>query len=184
MPKQKINEQIFALRPFSPSSYFTDLQIRGKIVRHSNKMVILYALLGHLSDIIIQTPSAMPVRKTALWEETCFELFLAFVGSSRYWEFNLSPSGDWNVYRFDSYRQGIQEELTFTSLPVSVLNKSHSLLLSLEFNLDRIGQANQTMEVAISAVIKHKDDGVSYWALTHSGPQVDFHKRDSFIIEL
>ncbi|MGO9612526.1 MAG: DOMON-like domain-containing protein [Dissulfurispiraceae bacterium] len=179
-----MNEQIFALQPFSPSNGLSDLQMRGKIARHSNKMVVHYALLGHLSEVIIQTPAAMPVRKTALWQETCFELFLAFVGSSRYWEFNLSPSGDWNVYRFDSHRQGMEEELTFTALPVSVLNKSHSLLLSLEFNLDRIGRANQAMEVAICAVIKHKDDGISYWALTHGGPQIDFHKRENFIIEL
>ena len=44
-----------------------------------------------------------PRRRDRLWEETCLELFLGEEGSERYWEFNLSPAGHWNVYRFEFY---------------------------------------------------------------------------------
>ena len=65
-------------------------------------------------------PADMPARRDRLWEETCFEFFLAVKNSPRYWEFNLSPAGHWNVYRFADYRQGMQEEPAFASLPFSV----------------------------------------------------------------
>ena len=127
------------------------------------------------------------LRKNGLWEETCFEFFLGVKGSERYWEFNLSPSGHWNVYRFKSYRQGMQEEPAFTSLPFSVQLYSNSLLLSLGLGLDKIipqEQVSEVLQVALSAVIKTRDGKTTYWALTHPGPQADFHRRDGFIIEL
>ena len=38
--------------------------------------------------------------------------------------------------------------------------------------------------VGIAAVIKLAGGGLTYWALTHPGPQADFHRRDSFLVEL
>jgi hypothetical protein len=58
------------------------------------------------------------------------------------------------------------------------------LLLTLELDLSKFIPADQALEVAITAVIKPKDGDVTYWALSHSGSQADFHRRDSFIVEL
>jgi hypothetical protein len=44
--------------------------------------------------------------------------------------------------------------------------------------------SEQKLEAAISAVIKLRNGKVTFWALTHPGPEADFHRRDSFIIEL
>jgi hypothetical protein len=74
--------------------------------------------------------------------------------------------------------------MAFTSLPFSVHNQSNSLSLALKLDLDKIVQADQVLEAAISIVIKLKDGEVTYWALTHCGSQADFHRRDSFIVEL
>jgi hypothetical protein len=38
--------------------------------------------------------------------------------------------------------------------------------------------------MAVSAVIKTRRGEVTLWALTHPGPEADFHHRDSFIIKL
>jgi tetratricopeptide (TPR) repeat protein len=97
---------------------------------------------------------------------------------------NLSPSGDWNVYRFTSYRQGMREEPAFMTLPFRIKSESYALRLSLELGLDEIILADQALEVAVSAVIKSIDGAMSYWALNHPAPQPDFHRRDSFIIRL
>jgi hypothetical protein len=125
----------------------------------------------------------MKARRNLLWEETCFEFFVAARDSPRYWEFNLSPAGHWNVYRFEAYRQGIQEEMAFKSLPFTVRYSSDSLLLTLELSLDKILCAEQALEAAISAVIKTKDSRATYWALIHPGPHPDFHRRDSFTMQ-
>jgi hypothetical protein len=119
-----------------------------------------------------------------LWEDTCFEFFLGIKNSAQYWEFNLSPAGHWNVYRFDGYRQGMQEETAFENLPFNVQNQADGLALGLDVDLDKIISVQQAIEVAITTVIKDRDGEVTYWALTHRGVEADFHLRDSFIIEL
>ncbi len=179
-----MNDQRFSLQPFSFANSLLSLKIAGNIARRSNKLAIRYELLGHLAELVIPASADILARKNELWEETCLEFFLGVKSSPQYWEFNLSPAGHWNVYRFEDYRQGMQEEMVFTSLPFSVQNQSDSLSLALELNLDKIVQADQALEAAITTVIKPREGEVTYWALTHCGSQADFHRRDSFIIEL
>jgi hypothetical protein len=179
-----MNDQGFSLRPFPTAGSLPRVRIGGTIGRRSTTLAIRYGLLGHLTDLVIRAPAAMPARRNGLWEETCFEFFLALKDSPRYWEFNLSPAGDWNVYRFAAYRQGMEEETAITALPFTVQRESDSLALSLGLDLDAIVRANQALNVAVAAVIKQRNGEPTYWALTHRGPQADFHRRDSFIISL
>jgi hypothetical protein len=78
----------------------------------------------------------------------------------------------------------MQEEPAFTSMPFIVRTCSDSLRLSLELDLGKIIPAGQALEVAVSAVIKDRNGSITYWALTHPGPQPDFHKREGFAIEV
>jgi len=135
-----MNDHSFSLQPFSPASPLLHLQITGNIGRRANTLAIHYALFGHLPELVIPASADIPARKNHLWEKTCFELFLAVKNSPQYWEFNLSPAGHWNVYRFGAYRQGMQEEMGFTALPFSVQKQSDSLLLALEVELDEIAR--------------------------------------------
>lgn len=178
-----MNDQTFSLQPEPSTKSLPNLKIAGNIARHANQLTITYALLGDLREVVIAPPSSIPIRKHELWEDTCFEFFLGIKDSERYWEFNLSPTGHWNVYRFEGYRQGMQEETAFTTLPFSVQNQSDGLALALNVDLDKI-VTNQALEVAIATVIKYRDGEVTYWALTHQGAEADFHLRDSFIVEL
>lgn len=174
----------YSLQPFPIASPLPNLKLTANIARHSNTLTICYTLIGNLPKLMIPAPVDLPARKNALWEETCFEFFLARKDSPQYWEFNLSPAGHWNAYRFAAYRQGMQPETAFTSLPFSVQTQPGSLLLALEFDLNKIIPLDQSLEVAIATVLKHKDSKVSYWALIHPGPQADFHRRDGFSVEL
>ena len=62
-----------------------------------------------------------PQRRDGLWQHTCFEAFFGVLGSDDYWEFNLAPSGDWNVYRFAGYRAGQTPETAYGPLPLTVM---------------------------------------------------------------
>jgi hypothetical protein len=182
-----MNSQSFSLKPFPSVGLLPGLEITGSIGRYSNTLSISYALSGPMDELILPTPAEMGIRKNGLWEETCFEFFLGVKGSEHYWEFNLSSSGHWNVYSFKSFRQGMQEEPAFTSLPFSVQLYSNSLLLSIGLELDKVippEQVSEVLQVAVSAVIKTIDGKTTYWALAHPGSQADFHRRDAFIIEL
>jgi hypothetical protein len=178
----------FSLQPFPSNQPQPNLKITGNITRiankQTNKLTIHYTVSGDIPAINITPPSNTPTRKFELWEETCFEFFIGIKDSQKYWEFNLSPAGHWNIYSFDNYRQGMKEETAFNILPFTVENLSDSILLNLEFDLDKLITPNIALEVAITTVIKDKNSQFSYWALTHKGKEANFHLRDSFVIEL
>ncbi len=179
-----MNDKSFSLKHFPSAGILLNFKITGNVKRDSNIFSISYSLVGAMAEIVIPPPADMLSRKNNLWEETCFECFLGLINSEQYWEFNLSPAGHWNVYRFKAYRKGMQEEPAFTSLPFSVVRKPDALLLSLKFDLGKIAPADQALKVGASAVIKSIDGKASFWALTHPAPQPDFHQRNSFIVEL
>ena len=176
------SDRVFKLKPFNLSDSNSKINITGKIIRDKNKLNLLYLLQGDLSTVIIPSPADIPTRKHELWQTTCFEFFLGIGHAPKYWEFNLSPTGDWNIYRFTNYRQGMEEETAFTSLPFNVVQQLKSLNINLEINLDFIIEQNTALEIGISTVIESSEGTISYWALTHPETKADFHNRDSFII--
>lgn len=174
----------FSLKPFMSFNTLPPIKISGTVERRANTLSLSYALLGPLPEVLIPVSADIPVRRNVLWEETCFEFFLALKNSDDYWEFNLSPSRHWNVYRFGAYRQGMQEEPAFTSLPFRVEISPGTLGLSLNVDLDKIVRERQSLQAGIGVVIKAVNGGLTYWALTHPGQQPDFHRKDGFVIEL
>ncbi len=173
----------FILEPFPANEPPPPVQITGSIIRRSNRLSITFQLLGALQEILIPAREEMDARRSGLWEETCFELFLAPENSEQYWEFNLSPAGHWNVFRFSGYRQSMQEETAFTSLPFMVQNTGDTLLLTLEFDTGMILKGC-SLEAGVSAVIKTRGGQGSFWSLAHHSVRPDFHARDCFIIRL
>jgi hypothetical protein len=178
--------QDFCLHAFTQDSVSSCLQLRGKVARSAaNLLCINYALRGNLAAILWPEQTAQPVRKNQLWQSTCFEFFVAPTGMPWYWEINLSPSGDWNVYAFADYRAGMQEESALTALPFNIEQQPGSLLLELTFPLKTIISPAQPLDLGISAVLEDKNGQHSFWALNHhNSVQPDFHWRDSFNLHL
>ncbi|WP_310482038.1 DOMON-like domain-containing protein [Chamaesiphon sp. VAR_48_metabat_403] len=182
----------FKLIPFRSQASLPNIELSGKIDRQNELLSIEYQLQGDLDTILLQRgsanaidpPAIIPSRKFELWSTTCFEFFIGIPDNLEYWEFNLSPSGDWNVFHLDNYRQGLQNELAFTSLPFKIDRQANSLLLTLTFGLSRIIPIQQEIEISVTTVIESNQHEISYWALTHPGTEADFHRRDSFIIKI
>ncbi len=78
----------------------------------------------------------------------------------------------------------MKEEDAYELFPFGIQLQQDMLRLSLEFDLSKILPQDSRIHMAVSAIIKDTDGKASYWALTHSGLKADFHRRDSFIIEL
>ena len=174
----------FSLIPFQGRGPVPDIGISGSIDRRANMISIGYALRGDLSELAIPARVAVPRRKDLLWEDTCLELFLGVKGSADYREFNLSPAGHWNVYRFASCREGMREEPAFASLPFDVRIEPGTLRLSLDLDIGTMVPAGKTLDAAVCAVVKTRTGDVSHWALAHPGPRPDFHRRDGFTLEI
>ena len=175
----------FQLQQWPGDGLLQGIEVSGSISRQAGRLALDYYISGPLEDIVIPGPEPIPERKIGLWENTCLEFFLTESGQPRYWEFNLSPSGAWNVFRFENYRQGLFEEEVFSRLPFQARQEAQGRFhLALDFTLGRIIRTDKNLEVAISAVIKTTSGRQSFWALSHPASGADFHHRSGFLLRL
>lgn len=174
----------FKLIPF-PSKAKPNIKITGEITRAENKLSLRYEVDGDTGQILLPAKSPSPSRTDKLWEATCFEFFLAIPNQPGYWEFNMSPSGDWNIYIMDAYRRvGFREETAFTRPPFVFGTTDDKLSLDISMDLSPIVQPQQIVQAGITAIIQTLDGNETYWALAHPGQQADFHLRESLILSL
>jgi hypothetical protein len=174
----------FTLFPHPQTSCFPSVRVTGSLTRSTSDLHVRYALRGHLSEILLPEQASAPARRDCLWQSTCFEYFVAPTDLPCYWEVNLSPSGDWNVYAFDSYRAGMREEAAIAELPCCISRASDFCLLELDLPLSEIIHPEQPLVLGVSAVIQHRSGQRSFHALMHCGAAPDFHQRESFMLGL
>ncbi|MEM8640551.1 MAG: DOMON-like domain-containing protein [Cyanobacteria bacterium P01_G01_bin.54] len=158
-----------------------EIQLTSTVEQVGEQLAIAYAIEGDLSQVKLPVPHNWPKRQDNLWQTTCFELFLAQPGQSSYWEVNLLPSGDWNVYHFDDYRTGMQEEENVTRLRSREQRDFNWLQVTVEFDLSLILPPQTPLELGICAVVERRDRVLSYWAIQHPQSEADFHARAGFI---
>jgi hypothetical protein len=172
--------QAFTLIPY-PAENLPKIHIAGTIERTEDQLSICYEVSGQVDQIVLPAPVDQPSRKNDLWKATCFEFFLALPDQPQYWEFNMSPSSDWNVYVMDAYRQvNMREETSFTRLPFKFEKSANTLWLEIALDVCPIINSGQPLQAGITAIIQTAQRHESYWALAHPGPQADFHLRESF----
>ena len=99
-----------------------------------------------------------------------------------YREFNFSPSGEWAVYAFRSYRDG--GELEIEPAPGIVVRRSMNRL---ELGAE-IGQVllphGRPLRLGLSAIVEDAAGLLSYWALRHPPGKPDFHHTDAFALQM
>ncbi|MEP7137695.1 MAG: DOMON-like domain-containing protein [Chloroflexota bacterium] len=174
---------IFSLTPY-PASNIPTIEIKGTVTRQDHLLSICYSVHGEIENILLPTPTTSS-RQHDLWKATCFEFFIAVQDQPQYWEFNMSPSGDWNVYAMDAYRQvNMREESAFTQLPFELRKLNDKLSLDVSVDLNPIIRPVQNLQIGITTIIQTADGNETYWAFVHPGAQADFHLRDSFAIVL
>ncbi|MEL6160917.1 MAG: DOMON-like domain-containing protein [Cyanobacteria bacterium J06623_5] len=175
--------EAFELVPFEASEETAKLSIKGKVSRKKGVLSIQYRLAGDLGLVAIPTLGEGGHRQDRLWEKTCFECFLS-EGSAGYWEFNFSPSGDWNAFALTGYRQGLKEEAAISRLPVEAWQGFEGLQLQAKVPLVGLVDADRPLQLGVSAVVVLKSGEETFWAIAHPRSEADFHHPDSFAIAL
>lgn len=173
----------FKLIPFDPHQA-PELSLTGTVERQANKIAIAYELQGDLSQIETDPPHNWPTRQHNLWDTTCLELFFAPVEASSYWEVNLSPAGDWNVYRFEDYRDGMAEEAEIQGLRSREQREMGWLQVAFDLDISNLVPLNVALDVGVTCVLERRDRTLSYWAIKHPGTAADFHDRAGFTLRL
>lgn len=172
----------FRLQPFPGDPAPAGLTLAGSLSRDDQGLTLRYDLSGPLADLRLPEATAAPRRLNDLWQSTCLEAFLALPGDPGYWELNVCPSGDWNLYRLDAYRQGLRPEPAAAAPLLERRALAEGLELSIRLPLPPPLAAAAALELGITAVIATRDGELSYWALRHPGDQADFHRREGFAL--
>lgn len=169
----------FKLLPFAPASA-PPAALSGDIVRLRRQLQVNFSLEANLAALAIPPPAAGPQRRHELWQQTCFELFVGPAEAGAYLEVNLCPSGHWNMYRFDSYRQGMREEPA-VCLQSRVLRTAQGLTVQMKIDLVATGQAGEALRLSPCAVLLSTSGAPSYWAASHPADKPDFHDRRTWL---
>lgn len=179
-----MTEHLFSLIPFAAPA-IPAITLGGRISLQNSLLVLHYLLVGNLDEVRFPPSSPSLSRKDDLWKATCFEFFLAVRDEPGYWEFNMSPSGDWNVYRMDAYRRiGFREETKIPQLPFEIKRDVDRFWLDIAVDLTPLVRPKQELQMGITAIIQGRDGVKTYWALAHPAPHADFHLRQSFTLAL
>lgn len=174
----------FRLQPFPGEPAPVGLTIDGSASRDGQQLNLRYRLSGPSQPLRLPEPTATPRRLDGLWQSTCLEGFLALPGDAGYWELNVCPSGDWNLYLLDAYRQGLRPEPAASAPLLQRRALAEGLELSVSLPLPPLLADATEIELGITAVIATRQGELSHWALRHPGDQADFHRREGFALRL
>src|SRR5258706_11141510 len=98
---------VLALTPHPSASPEEPKSIRAVCLRsEDHDLTLQYEVSGDMNSLLIPVARAA-ARAHGLWRHTCFEAFLTGEGHAGYLELNFSPSGQWAIYRFRDYRDGM-----------------------------------------------------------------------------
>jgi hypothetical protein len=130
-----------------------------------------FRLDGQVPAIILPPPST-PDRRDNLWQTTCFEIFWQPLGGTYYREFNLSPSGQWAAYDFDSFREGMRDS-PVEAIAIACSHDGKGLVLKASIAADLPAPA----QVALNAIVEHPGGGMQFWALAFPPGRPEFHSE-------
>lgn len=130
-----------------------------------------FRLDGRVDGIAVPL-HAVSERTDNLWQTTCFEIFWQPLGGTYYREFNLSPSGRWAAYDFDSFREGMRDAPVET-IAIACAHTDTGLVLHAHIAAELPAPA----QIALNAVVEHANGGKQYWALAFPPGPPEFHSE-------
>lgn len=178
-----MDTQEFQLQLFATTPVAIPVVVRVTVRRDGEALRCRFEVTG----CGVKTPSPSteaPARCDGLWRHTCLEVFAGAVRDPGYIEWNLSPSGDWNLYRFDGHRKGGRPEEAVADAAPRVDCRNGVLVVEADLPLAPLGLATAGLEVGLSAVLEADDGTLTYWALAHVADRPDFHDRRGFKLRL
>ena len=171
------------LKVFESDAFWKQFSLQCKLAIEGTKLILNFDIFGPLETLLVHSQAQIPKFRDNLWKETCFELFCARPNENSYREFNLSPSGDWAVYDFRSYRVVANPKVEGTPQSIVLGHEVRQCACKVELGSDLLpaGCASwQDLEFGIAAVLELRNGQISHWAPSHPKPVADFHYRANF----
>lgn len=188
---QPPERQTFSLQPFiDGETSVASLSVEGWVERWQDQLTLEFQLTSdercEQQAILWPAQSDTPQRRDGLWQHTCLEWFVGRSGDETYWEYNLCPNGDWNVYALEGYRQGLTPDPHYSALPMARSGGGGITCFKVTAPLPEALQAAGALELelAVTAVVEQGSGVLSYWALDHGSVEADFHRREGFLLRI
>jgi hypothetical protein len=175
---------VLTAHPSTPNNAVHSLSVQLR-TEQPDILVLQYSLVADMSRIRVPLPGAGG-RADALWQHTCFEVFVAAKDAPGYHEFNFSPSLNWAIYRFSSYREGMSPAEIAQAPKISVRRGDDQLELDSAVRLGLLADCCDTrhLRIGLAAVIEDENGRLSYWGLQHPLGKPDFHHSTAFALEV
>lgn len=179
----QINElEPFQLMPHPANEQDFPGTIFCKIKKSESALDLSYSINGNLDQIRWQKPQR-PQQGHELWQHTCLEAFIGIAGNSAYWEYNFSPSLQWDKLCFSNYRQTSSSHAEGPGEP-RLRRQDLAHCFELTASIPLLQLSDQSLELGISAIIETIHGQKLYFALRHEEPKPDFHQRSCFTIQI
>ena len=155
-----------------PFQIVADVDVRGNTLRCD------YRVIGDTA--LITWPAQMAFgRADQLWLHTCFECFFYHEGLS-YAELNVSPSTQWNVYRFAGYRVGMKRDEDFHVVTIEQRLTNDEYTLS--YAVERLsGRWPDRLRLNLAVILRGVDGREHFWSLYRGSETPDFHDGKRFV---
>jgi hypothetical protein len=151
----------------------------------TGNLLVHYYISGDASLVVPSLlSSATRQRADELWQHTCFEAFVKPAGSEAYWEFNVAPTCDWQVYALSGYRAGRTPVEAIGTPSAEGRYGRESWELRAHWALGGTVPSNVPWRLGLCAVIEDTGGALSYWALQHPPGKPDFHHDSAFALDL
>jgi len=116
-------------------------------------------------------------RVHELWRKSCFEFFFSIGDSDEYYEINISPTTEWNIYHFNSYREGMKE-VTDISIPsINVHRGKESISLSFEVQFLAQEIVNKPFSYNLATILLNNSSLRYFFTIHRKDGDVDFHNK-------
>ncbi|MCX7978867.1 MAG: hypothetical protein N2578_07675 [Bdellovibrionaceae bacterium] len=173
------------LHPWGLEASSSSYSVLGELTVSGSRFCICWQLSGDLSSFVIPKCSSSPFkllepnRKNELWKETCFEFFIRPKGQERYWEFNLSPSGKWNLYSLAKYRDELVPSKDLIDGEVSVDGSNQLYKITASLNAPEL--AKSPFMYNLTCVLQCAGQKTLFFAPRHPKTKPDFHDPSCFL---
>jgi hypothetical protein len=184
MPHSATDRISLVAHPTTLSGAIESLHVQVSVLS-PGFLTLGYTLQADMSRLRVGL-EGVPGPADHLWKHTCFEAFIRPSGSRGYYEFNFSPTKQWAVYRFDSYREGMTPMDMANPPDISIRKAPDHLELKATFPLPiSVGiDAAQRPKLALTAVVQEESGRLCYWSARHPQGKPDFHHPDGFVFDL
>ena len=155
----------------------SDIRVEASLEIEALEIKINFKILGNIKKYQFPKKEKQQ-RANELWRETCFELFFTIENDSdKYYEINISPTSKWNVYHFDSYREGISEVANILPPSIKIIKERDSIEFSVRIQFLRKEVLNQIDTFNLATILLDHYEVRHFYTIQKREGSVDFHDR-------